>query len=127
MIKIAINVVDVSIKLIMLDDSIDEIIGKISVISTSKIRKIILIKKNCNENGKRAEFLGSNPHSNGDVFSRSENDFLEIVIASIIIKLVIIRIVIDRIIKVNIIYTIYRSIDWKSIIIVILYKYLPHQ
>lgn len=33
--------------------------------------KIIANIKNRNENGIRALFLGSNPHSNGDVFSRS--------------------------------------------------------
>lgn len=45
--------------------------GRRSVISTSKIKKITAIKKNCNENGSRALFLGSNPHSKGDLFSRS--------------------------------------------------------
>ena len=46
------------------------------VISTSKIRKIIAIKKKRRENGSRADPLGSNPHSNGDLFSRSEIIFL---------------------------------------------------
>ena len=32
----------------------------------------------------RAEFLGSNPHSNGDLFSRSSLIFLEISVANII-------------------------------------------
>lgn len=45
--------------------------GRISVISTSKIRKITAIKKNRSENGRRLGLLGSNPHSNGDGFSRS--------------------------------------------------------
>lgn len=45
--------------------------GNIRAISTSKIKKITAIKKNRNENGKREEFNGSNPHSNGDIFSRS--------------------------------------------------------
>jgi len=49
------------------------------VISTSKIKKITAIKKNCKEKGKRAALLGSNPHSNGEAFSRSINLFLEIV------------------------------------------------
>lgn len=47
------------------------IIGNIKAISTSKIRKIIAIKKNRKENGNRDELKGSNPHSKGDDFSRS--------------------------------------------------------
>jgi hypothetical protein len=42
-----------------------------SAISTSKIMKITAIKKKRDEKGSRAEFFGSNPHSNGDLFSRS--------------------------------------------------------
>lgn len=52
------------------------IIGKIITISISKIRNNTAIKKNCDEKGIRDEFFGSNPHSNGDIFSRSINDFL---------------------------------------------------
>ena len=37
----------------------------------SKTRKITASRKNRRENGVRAEFLGSNPHSNADNFSRS--------------------------------------------------------
>lgn len=47
------------------------IIGKIRAISTSKIKKITVIRKKCKEKGIRAEDLGSNPHSNGEHFSRS--------------------------------------------------------
>lgn len=50
---------------------IDKIIGNISAISTSKIKKIIAIKKNLIEKGKREELKGSNPHSKGVVFSRA--------------------------------------------------------
>lgn len=53
------------------------IIGKINAISTSKIKKIIVIKKKCNEKGIRAIDLGSNPHSNGEHFSWSIKDFLD--------------------------------------------------
>lgn len=53
-------------------------IGKIRVISTSKIKKITAIKKNRRENGIRAFDLGSNPHSNADGFSRSWIFFFEI-------------------------------------------------
>jgi hypothetical protein len=44
----------------------------------SKIRKINLIKKNWILNGIWLLEIGSNPHSNGEVFSRSWNDFLDI-------------------------------------------------
>lgn len=45
--------------------------GSKRVISTSKIKKIIAIRKNRKEKGKRADPLGSNPHSKGEFFSRS--------------------------------------------------------
>jgi hypothetical protein len=44
------------------------VIGNSRAISTSKIRKITAIRKNHNENGIRADLLGSNPHSKGDPF-----------------------------------------------------------
>ena len=69
------------------------IVGRIKVISTSKIKKIIAIKKNCKEKGNRDKFFGSNPHSNGEHFSRSENDFLDNKEAKTIIITVIIRII----------------------------------
>lgn len=47
------------------------IIGNIIVISTSKIKKMTAIKKNWIENGVRGDLFGSNPHSNGLIFSRS--------------------------------------------------------
>lgn len=40
------------------------------VISMSKIRNIRVIKKNWILNGSRLLKIGSNPHSNGDIFSR---------------------------------------------------------
>jgi hypothetical protein len=45
-------------------------VGNSNAISTSKIIEITAIKKNRNEKGSRAGFFGSNPHSNGDLFSR---------------------------------------------------------
>lgn len=45
--------------------------GRIMTISMSKIKKIIEIKKNLMENGIRDKEKGSNPHSNGDIFSLS--------------------------------------------------------
>lgn len=59
------------------------------VISTSKIKKIIAIRKKCNENERREDLFGSNPHSKGEAFSRSINLFLEI-IKEIIIRIVVI-------------------------------------
>lgn len=48
--------------------------GMISTISISKTMKIIPKRKKRSENGIRAVFFGSNPHSNGDVFSRSDSE-----------------------------------------------------
>lgn len=53
-------------------------IGIIKVISTSKIRKITAIKKNCIEKGAREKNCGLKPHSKGEIFSRSMNDFFPI-------------------------------------------------
>lgn len=46
-------------------------IGSSNTISTSNTMKIIANRKNRIENGIRAVFFGSNPHSNADDFSRS--------------------------------------------------------
>jgi hypothetical protein len=70
---------------IRLELVITVIIGRSRAISTSKIRKITAIRKNRSENGSRAGFLGSNPHSNGDLFSRSSIPFLDSMVVSIII------------------------------------------
>lgn len=80
------------------------IIGRIIEISTSKIKKMIVIKKNWIENGNREEVLGSNPHSNGEYFSRSFFFFFEIIIEIKINKVEIIKIII---VIVNIIIIIY--------------------
>lgn len=53
-------------------------IGKIIVISTSKIKNTTAIKKNRMEKGMRAFEAGSNPHSNAEGFSRSWKLFLAI-------------------------------------------------
>lgn len=45
--------------------------GRRRTISISNTRKITANRKNRRENGIRAEFRGSNPHSNGESFSRS--------------------------------------------------------
>lgn len=46
-------------------------VGSSRTISMSKTRKMTARRKNRRENGVRAEFFGSNPHSNGESFSRS--------------------------------------------------------
>lgn len=50
------------------------IAGRINAISTSKIKKIIVIKKNRKENGIREDDFWSNPHSKEEFLSRSNND-----------------------------------------------------
>ena len=47
-------------------------------ISMSKTKNKIVRRKNRREKGNRAVFRGSNPHSNGDDFSRSFCDFIDI-------------------------------------------------
>jgi hypothetical protein len=81
------------------------IIGRIKAISTSKIKKIIAIKKNRIEKGSRLEFIGSNPHSNGEHFSRSVKAFFERREARIITTTAIIITIIATDIKEKIIYT----------------------
>lgn len=54
------------------------------MISTSKIMKIIAIKKNCMENGIRAKLKKLNPHSNGIIFSCILFLFFEIIIDKLI-------------------------------------------
>jgi hypothetical protein len=94
------------------------IIGKIKAISTSKIKKIIVIKKNRIEKGSRDEFIGSNPHSKGEVFSRSVNDFFDNKDANVITIAEIIKIMVDIKYRIIIIYTkIFRPYDWKSYIL----------
>lgn len=53
----------------MVIDSIG--IGIRSTISISNTRKMIANRKNRIENGTRDVWFGSNPHSNGELFSRS--------------------------------------------------------
>jgi hypothetical protein len=62
------------------------IIGMIKAISTSKIRKIIAIKKKRIEKGYREELSGLNPHSKGVILFRSISIFFDKVVAIIITK-----------------------------------------
>lgn len=82
---------------------IDWIIGTNNVISTSKIKKINLIKKKWILKGGRLFDIGSNPHSNGEAFSRSWGVFLDIK-KFIIIKMIEIIIKINKYIIICIIY-----------------------
>lgn len=82
------------------------IMGRSRVISTSKIKKIIAIKKKCKEKGSREDDFGSNPHSNGDLFSRSEMVFFEVKFNTIISTVLIRKITRAIIISKWIIYTI---------------------
>lgn len=97
-------------KLIRLEIFMEIIIGNNKVNSTSKMRKITAIKKNWRENGARADLFGSNPHSKGDLFSRSENVFFEIRFIKIIKIIIITQMIKVRVVRSLIIYT--RVIDF---------------
>lgn len=74
------------------------------MISMSKIKKISLIRKNWILKGKWLAEIGSNPHSNGDIFSWSMKDFFEIKIFKSISREAIIKRIIIVIIIIIIIY-----------------------
>jgi hypothetical protein len=73
-VKIHKNVIIVIIIATEFVNSIIRGIGMRRTISISNTIKIIANKKNRVENGIRAALLGSNPHSNGEDFSRSTID-----------------------------------------------------
>ena len=92
--------------------------GKSSVISTSKIKKITAIKKKRREKGKRADPLGSNPHSKGEFFSRSIIVFLAKIDDNSITTVLIIKInKVEKDAKI-IIFSEVRPTDWKSVILI---------
>lgn len=64
-----------------------------------------MIKKKRIEKGNRDIFIGSNPHSNGDLFSRSVFVFFDKKDAKVIIMVVINKINIDILSRLMIIYT----------------------
>lgn len=100
-----INTTLVVVHTIIFEVEIIKIMGKIRAISTSKIKKMIVIRKNRSEKGNREDDFGSNPHSNGEHFSRSVRVFFDKIDANIITTLAII-IKIDVIIAIEkIIYT----------------------
>jgi len=67
--------------------------GMSKVISMSKIKKISLIMKKWILKGQWLEDIGSNPHSKGDVFSRSLVVFFEI---KKLISIMVVAIVINK-------------------------------
>jgi len=79
MIRIIVNIVILISKIDILVD-IDKIgIGISRTISISNTIKIIANKKNRIENGMRALWFGSNPHSNGEDFSRLDVDRIAVI------------------------------------------------
>jgi len=78
MIKIIINVVVLNSKIVILVDEAKIGIGINRTISMSKTIKIIANKKNRIENGIRALWLGSNPHSKAEDFSRFVIDRIDV-------------------------------------------------
>jgi hypothetical protein len=76
--------------------------GSRMAISTSKIKKMIAIMKNRSEKGIREVENGENPHSKGEVFSRSRLVFFPRVVAVIIIAKAISKIIVKSLVKVNI-------------------------
>jgi hypothetical protein len=95
MIKINRKIDLIIIQDFMFDSIITIVIGSNRAISTSKIRKITAIKKNRKENGSRADLFGSNPHSNGELFSRSSIFFLDRIDVIIMITNVSVMVVVD--------------------------------
>lgn len=83
--------------------------GNSRAISTSKIMKITAIRKNRDEKGSRAEFFGSNPHSNGDLFSRSSLFFFEISVVRAIMAVDRIIVIIAVVIIVIITYLVFTN------------------
>lgn len=82
-----------------------------------------MIKKNRKEKGNREEDLGSNPHSNGEDFSRSTIVFFDKIEANNITNIEIIKIIKLIVSKEKIIYTI--IIDFmigSQIYFIILYR-----
>jgi len=58
--------------------------GISKTISMSNTKKMMASRKNRIENGIRDMWFGSNPHSNGEVFSRSMSARAEIMIKTVI-------------------------------------------
>ena len=94
------------------------------MISTSKIIKIIVTIKKCKEKGIRADDLGSNPHSNGEDFSRSLLVFFDKINEIFITMKLTVKIAEDTINVIKITYIkIFKLFNWKLNILFILYKF----
>lgn len=99
--------------------NLKKISGISKVISISKIKKISLTIKNWILKGIRFRDKGSNPHSNGEVFSRSWNVFFEKIKFSRINKSEIIMLNIDKIIREIIYINDYiKYFNWKLNVII---------
>lgn len=98
--------------------------GRSITISTSKIKKMIVIKKNRRENGKRKLELLSNPHSKGEDFSRLNLTFFLRIRESPRTTNIISMTKGTKIINWKIIFSISGLFDWKSNILIILRRYL---
>lgn len=101
--------------------------GRRRAISRSNRRNVMAIRKNFIENGSRAEPRGSKPHSYGLDFSRyryscgSQKAIKTMIVDNAVLMInVIIRLIIFlwRYPELN---------DWKSVVLIILEKYEPHQ
>jgi hypothetical protein len=105
--------------------------GSRRAISTSKIMKMTAIRKNRDENGSRAEFFGSNPHSNGDLFSRSLFIFFDSSVAIIITAVVMVIVIVAITIIIIITYLVFTNfLIGSQLYFLVLGKlvvYLPHQ
>jgi len=130
MIRISRNAVLIVIHDLILDVIIVTGIGNRSAISTSKIMKITAIRKNRDEKGSRAEFFGSNPHSNGELFSRSSFIFFEISVVSVMMTADNIMVIVAVVIIIIIIYLAFTNfLIGSQVYYLVLDKlfYLPHQ
>jgi len=90
------------------------VIGSSKVISTSNTRNTTAIRKNWREKGIRAVAFGSNPHSNGEGFSRSVVVFFDRIEAIIMMTVDSTMHVSVRISTLMIAYSIFGPFDWKS-------------
>jgi hypothetical protein len=86
----------------------------------TKRNKISAIRKNRRENSSHADFFGSNPHSNGDLFSRSSIFFFYKSDVNTTTAVVNIIVMVVAVITFDITYLVsYKLLDWKSSILII--------
>lgn len=87
-----------------IDDLMVIIIGKIIMISISKIKNKTLMIKKWIENGIRENDIGLNPHSNGDIFCLSVIDFffsIIIIVDTVIVNIVVVMVNISTILIIH--------------------------